>query len=60
MAYSSMVGGLLFPILVIVNPDISDISMAFYTFVSAVVGAYVGFATLDDANVMKHETGEKE
>lgn len=50
MAYASLVGGLLFPFLVIVSSSdqLGAVAGAFYIFVGAVVGAYVGFATLDD------------
>lgn len=50
MAYASMVGGLLFPLLVLYtsSDQLGAIAGAFYLFVGAVVGAYVGFATVDD------------
>lgn len=48
MAYTALIGGILFPLLVSYNKDLADISMAFYTFVGAVVGGYIGFATADD------------
>ncbi len=48
MAYVALVGGILFPLLVAYNKELSNISMAFYTFVGAVVGGYIGFATYDD------------
>jgi nitrate/nitrite transporter NarK len=50
MAYASMIGGLLFPLLVLYtsSDQLGAIAGAFYVFVSAVVGAYVGFAALDD------------
>ena len=49
MAWLAMVAGLLFPALMLYE-DISSISGAFYLFVGSVVGAYIGFATLDDKN----------
>ena len=50
MAWTCMVAGLLFPALLLVteSDQLGAISGPFYVFVSAVVGAYVGFATLDD------------
>lgn len=50
MAWVSMVAGLLFPALLLVteSDQLGAIAGPFYIFVSAVVGAYVGFATLDD------------
>ena len=48
MAYVALAGGILFPVLVTYNKELSDLAMAFYTFVGAVVGGYIGFATYDD------------
>lgn len=50
MAYASLIGGLLFPLLVLwtSSDQLGAIAGAFYVFVGAVVGAYVGFAALDD------------
>lgn len=50
MAYASLIGGLLFPLLVLwtSSDQLGAIAGAFYVFVGAVVGAYVGFATVDD------------
>lgn len=50
MAWISIVAGLLFPALLLVteSDQLGAIAGPFYIFVSAVVGAYVGFATLDD------------
>jgi len=50
MAWLSLVAGLLFPLLLLIteSPAIGSIAGAFYMFVSAVVGAYIGFATIDD------------
>jgi len=52
MAWLAMAGGLAFPLLVLftASEQVSGIAAAFYTFVGAVVGAYVGFATWDDKN----------
>jgi hypothetical protein len=50
MAYSALVSGLLFPLL-LTRPETSEIgavAIPFYTFVGSVVGAYVGFSTIDD------------
>lgn len=56
MAYASLVGGLLFPLLVLAtsSDQLGAIAGAFYVFVGAVVGAYVGFATWDDKNFKDH------
>jgi hypothetical protein len=52
MAWLAMIGGLSFPLLVLFtsSEQVSALAGAFYTFVGMVVGAYVGFATWDDAN----------
>lgn len=52
MAWLSMLAGLVFPLLILVSesPTLGDIAMPFYVFVSAVVGSYIGFATIDDNN----------
>ena len=54
-----MVAGLLYPLLVLGtdDPNLGTIAVPFYMFVSAVVGAYIGFATWDDKNVgLKNRT----
>lgn len=48
MAWLSLLAGLAFPALAIVQPAVSDIAGPFYLFVAAVVGAYIGFATWGD------------
>ena len=50
MAWLSLVAGLAYPLLVLFtdNPQLSEVAGAFYMFVTAVVGSYIGFATLDD------------
>jgi hypothetical protein len=50
MAWLSMLAALVFPLLILVSesPTLGTIAMPFYVFVSAVVGAYMGFATIDD------------
>ena len=52
MAWLSMMAGLLFPLLILGtdDPNLGTIAVPFYMFVSAVVGAYIGFATWDDKN----------
>ena len=52
MAWLSMLAGLVFPLLILVSesPTLGTIAMPFYVFVSAVVGSYIGFATIDDNN----------
>ena len=53
MAWLSMIAGLLYPLLILGtnDPNLGAIAVPFYMFVSAVVGAYIGFATWDDRNV---------
>jgi len=50
MAWLSMLAALVFPLLILVSesPTLGTIAMPFYIFVSAVVGSYMGFATMDD------------
>lgn len=48
MAYAALIGGIAFPVMVSFNKELADISMPFYTFVGAIVGGYIGFATVDD------------
>lgn len=63
MAWLALLGGLLFPLLVLSangGESLGAIAGAFYLFVSAVVGAYVGFATVEDVNADKLSGGRKE
>lgn len=50
MAWISLIAGLLYPLLVLVSDSeqISTLASAFYLFITAIVGSYIGFATLDD------------
>ena len=50
MAWLSLLAGLAFPLLVLftASDQLGSIAGAFYVFVSAVVGSYIGFATVDD------------
>ena len=50
MAWLSLIAGLCFPLLLLVtdSQQLKDIATPFYMFVSAVVGSYIGFATIDD------------
>jgi len=52
MAWLSMLAGLLFPLLVLTSGSaaLSAIATPFYLFVTGIVGAYIGFATIDDNN----------
>jgi hypothetical protein len=52
MAWLSMLAGLLFPLLVLTSGSaaLGSIAMPFYLFVTGIVGAYIGFATVDDNN----------
>lgn len=47
MAWLSLLAGLLFPVVAVFS-DASAIAGPFYLFVGSVVGAYIGFATVDD------------
>lgn len=57
MAWSALVAGLAFPVLLMLteSDQLGAVAGAFYVFVGAVVGAYVGFATLDDK--WQHDKG---
>lgn len=50
MAWASLIAGLLFPLLVLFtdSSELGELATAFYIFVAAVVGSYMGFATMDD------------
>jgi len=50
MAWLSLIAGLMYPLLVLFtdSAELGAIAMYFYLFVSSVVGAYIGFATMDD------------
>lgn len=50
MAWLSLLAGLLYPLLTLVtdSTEVTAIATPFYLFISAVVGSYIGFATLDD------------
>ena len=50
MAWASLCAGLTYPLLVLFteSDQLGAIAAAFYVFVSAVIGSYIGFATLDD------------
>lgn len=51
MAWLALVSGLLYPLLALAvqsSAVMASLSGPFYLFVGAVVGAYVGFATVDD------------
>jgi uncharacterized integral membrane protein len=50
MAWIAMICGCLYPLLILVvdNVDLTEIAWPFYTFLGAIVGAYVGFSTVDD------------
>lgn len=45
-----MIAAIGYPLLVLASDSksLGDIAVPFYMFVSAVVGAYIGFATIDD------------
>ena len=57
MAWASLVAGLVFPLLLWVtdSDQLGAVAGPFYVFVGAVVGAYIGFATVDDK--WQHDAG---
>lgn len=50
MAWICLLSGVSYPALVLFtdSTQLKDIAGPFYMFVSAVVGSYIGFATIDD------------
>lgn len=50
MAWLALIAGLAFPVLLLAtdSQQLGAVAMPFYTFVGLVVGAYIGFATVDD------------
>lgn len=50
MAWLSMFAGFAYPVLMLVtsSEQLGAVAGPFYLFISAVVGAYIGFATVDD------------
>lgn len=60
MAWASLVAGLVFPLLLLVtdSAQLGSVAGAFYLFVGSVVGAYIGFSTVDDkwTNNARHQT----
>lgn len=50
MAWLALLAGLAFPVLLLLteSPQLGAVAGHFYLFAGAVVGAYIGFATLDD------------
>lgn len=55
MAWLALMAGLAFPCLLLLtdSPQIGIIAGAFYLFVTGVVASYIGWATIDDKNIMK-------
>lgn len=55
MAWAALLAGLSFPLLVLYtqSDQLGVMAGAFYLFVSAVVGSYIGFATWDDVAAKK-------
>lgn len=52
MAWLSMLAGLCFPLLILTtdSPELGQVAVPFYLFVTSIVGAYIGFVTMDDKN----------
>jgi hypothetical protein len=57
MAWASLVAALLFPALLLVtdSKELGSVAGPFYIFVGAVVGAYIGFSTVDDKWTHEYE-----
>lgn len=57
MAWLALIAGLVFPLLLWVtdSSQLGAVAGPFYIFVGAVVGAYIGFATVDDK--WQHDVG---
>jgi hypothetical protein len=57
MAWLSLIAGLVFPLLLLYteSPQLGAVAGPFYIFIGAVVGAYIGFATVDDKWKHEHE-----
>ena len=60
MAWIALIAGLLFPLLLLwsQSDQLGAVAGAFYVFAAAVVGAYMGFATMDDINADKNKDGK--
>lgn len=60
MAWAALLAGFLFPFLLLYSESdqLGAVAGAFYVFVGAVVGAYIGFATVDDR--WQHEAGSNQ
>ena len=60
MAWISLSAGLLFPLLILAtdSDQLGSLAGPFYIFIGAVVGAYIGFATVDDKWQNKKDTQE--
>ena len=50
MAWVCMIAGIGYPLLVLGtnSRELGEIAVPFYMFIASVVGAYIGFATIDD------------
>lgn len=61
MAWISLTAALMFPLLLLASESdqLGAVAGPFYIFVGAVVGAYIGFATVDD-HWQKQTQDEKE
>lgn len=60
MAWISLSAGLLFPLLILAtdSDQLGSLAGPFYIFIGAVVGAYIGFATVDDKWQNQKDTQE--
>ena len=55
MAWLALIAGLAFPGLLLYtdSAQLGAVAGAFYLFVTGVVASYIGWATIDDKNIMK-------
>ena len=60
MAWLALIAGLLFPMLLLYSESdqLGSVAGAFYVFVTGVVASYIGWATIDDANILKDGKNE--
>lgn len=59
MAWGAFIAAMLFPLLILFtdSEELGDLATQFYSFASAVVAAYIGFATWDDVRLKGKDDG---
>jgi hypothetical protein len=62
MAWIALLCGCVYPVFALLtgSPHLAEIAWPFYTFIGAIVGAYVGFATVDDKWQRSRDFGGRE